>query len=136
MKRAAIYGTAIVVCHAIVSLGHGVAHSKLHIDLSRTETCFVLIVVGLFPWVAVGLLWTSWRTSGFVLLVLSMAGSLLFGLYHHFLAMGPDHVGEQIPGLWATTFALTAYGILITEGPGVYVGLRFLFRKREEVEGR
>jgi len=96
----------------------------------------VLIVVGLFPWVAVGLLWTSWRTSGFVLLVLSMAGSLLFGLYHHFLAMGPDHVGEQIPGLWATTFALTAYGILITEGLGVYVGLRFLFRKREEVEGR
>jgi len=50
--------------------------------------------------------------------------------------MGPDHVGEQIPGLWATTFALTAYGILITEGLGIYVGLWFLFRKQEEVEER
>jgi len=136
MKRASIYGTAIVVCHAIVSLVHGVAHSELHIDLSRTETCFVLMVIGLCPLVAMGLLWTRWRTSGLVLLVSSMAGSLLFGLYHHFLVMGPDHVGEQIPGLWATTFALTAYGILITEGLGIYVGLWFLFRKQEEVEER
>jgi len=110
MKHAAIYGSAIVVCHAIVSLVHSVAHSELQIGLSPTETGFVLVVIGLCPLVAMGLLWTSWKTSGLVLLVLSMAGSLLFGLYHHFLVMGPDHVGEQIQGLWATTFALTAYG--------------------------
>ena len=57
MKRASIYGTAIVVCHAIVSLVHGVAHSELHIDLSRTETCFVLMVIGLCPLV-------PWDCSG------------------------------------------------------------------------
>ena len=136
MNRAAIYGTAIVVCHAIVSLVHGLAHSELHIELSRTETGFVLIVIGLCPLVAMGLLWTSGRMSGLVLLVLSMAGSLLFGLYRHFLVMGPDHVGEQAQGFWATTFALTAYGILLTEGLGIYVGMRFLLRKREEVEER
>ena len=136
MTHAAIYGSAIVVCHAIVSLVHGLAHSELQIGLSPTETGFVLVVIGLCSLVAMGLLWTSWKTSGLVLLVLSMAGSLLFGLYHHFLVMGPDHVGEQIQGLWATTFALTAYGILITEGLGILVGLRLLFRKREEVEVR
>jgi hypothetical protein len=50
--------------------------------------------------------------------------------------LGPDHVGEQPQGLWARTFALTAYGILVTEGLGIYVGLRFLFGKREDVEER
>ena len=77
MKHAAIYGSAIVVCHAIVSLVHGLAHSELQIGLSPTETGFVLVVIGLCPLVAMGLLWTSWKTSGLVLLVLSMAGSLL-----------------------------------------------------------
>lgn len=128
MKRAAIYGTAIVLVHSLVSLAHGAAHWKLHIDLSRPGTYFVLIVIGLCPLAAMGLLWTPWRTPGLVLLTLSMAGSLLFGVYHHFLVMGPDHVGQQSPGLWATTFGITAYGILITEALGTYAGWHFLLR--------
>ena len=52
MKSAAIYGTAIVLCHAIVTLVHGVAHSELHIGLSPAEIGFVLVVVGLCPLVA------------------------------------------------------------------------------------
>ena len=64
MTHAAIYGSAIVVCHAIVSLVHGLAHSELQIGLSPTETGFVLVVIGLCSLVAMGLLWTSWKTSG------------------------------------------------------------------------
>ncbi len=134
MKRAAVYGTVIVLFHAMVSFVHGIAHSELHIDLSRAESYFVLLVIGLSPLVAMALLWTSWRTPGLVLLTLSMAGSLLFGVYHHFVVMGPDHVGEQVPGLWATTFAITAYGIAVAEALGIYVGLRFLLWMRQEVE--
>jgi len=128
------YGTVIVLFHAVLSLAHGVAHSELHIDLGRAETYFVLIVIGLCPLVAMGFLWTSWRTAGLVLLILSMAGWLLFSVYHHVVVMGPDHIGEQIPGLWATTFAITAYGIHVAEALGSYVGLRLLLRKGLEEE--
>jgi hypothetical protein len=61
-----------------------------------------------------------------------MAGSLLFGLYHHFVARGPDHVGYQMAGSWATTFAFTAYGLLLTEALGVYTGLRGLVDHQQE----
>jgi hypothetical protein len=134
MNRATLYSTVIVISHALVSLIHGVAHSQLQIDLSPAQMWFVLLVIGLCPLVAMGLLWTSQKTSGLILLVLSMAGSLMFGLFGHFLVMGPDHVGEQMQGPWATTFALTAYGVLITEVLGVLVGLRFLLPNREEEE--
>ena len=129
MKRTAIYGTAIVLFHLLVTLIHGAAHSELHIGLSRAELNFVRIVILLCPLVAMGLLWTPWRNPGLVVLTLSMAGSLLFGLYHHFLVMGPDHVGQQIPGLWASTFGITAYGILIIEAFGTYAGLHFLLKR-------
>ena len=111
VKRMAMYGTVVVACHALVGLAHGAAHSQLHIGLSPRQAWFVLLVVWVCPLVATVMLWTSRRGSGFTLLALSMAGSLLFGLYHHFVAKGPDHVGHQMAGSWATTFAFTAYGL-------------------------
>jgi hypothetical protein len=129
MRRAAIYGTAIVLFHMLVTLIHGAAHSELHIGLSRAELTFVRIVILLCPLVAMGLLWTPWRTSGLVVLTLSMAGSLLFGLYHHFMVTGPDHVGQQTPGLWANAFGITAYGILMIEAFGTYAGVHLLLRR-------
>ncbi len=58
-----------------------------------------------------------------------MAGSLVFGLYHHLMAPGPDHVGEQAAGEWATTFAITSYLVLLTEAAGAAIGIHFLYRK-------
>jgi hypothetical protein len=73
-------------------------------------TAFVLIVIGLCPLVAMALLWTLWDRAGLLLLAVSMAASLLFGLYHHFVAAGPDHISGQVLGFWATVFVLSAYG--------------------------
>lgn len=55
-----------------------------------------------------------------------MLASLLFGLYCHFIAEGPDHVHSQPAGLWGTTFVFTAYGLMITEAIGTWVGIHFL----------
>jgi hypothetical protein len=66
----------------------------LHFDLSATESAFVEAVILVGPLLAMALLWT-------------MAGSLVFGLYHHFVAMGPDHVGAQVAGMWGNTFVIT-----------------------------
>jgi hypothetical protein len=85
----------------------------------------------MFPLVAMGLLWTAERRLGLIVLALSMFGSLLFGLYHHFLALGPDQVHSQPPSRWGITFVLTAYLLLITEAIGTYVGVHFLWIAKE-----
>lgn len=129
MKRAAIYGTGIVVAHLLVTIVHGLAHSRLRIELSPAGRLFVIVVIILSPLVAGIVLWTSRQRTGLGLLTLSMAASLLFGLYKHFVAMGPDRVGEQLPGVWATVFATTAYLLLLSEALGTYIGVHFLFQR-------
>jgi len=125
-RRAATYGTAIVLVHLLANLVHGAAHFELHIDLSAAEKLFVAAVILAGPLLAMAWLWTQWQRLGFGLLALTMAGSLAFGLYHHFVAMGPDHVGAQVAGLWGTTFVVTACLLFLAEAVGTYIGVRFL----------
>ncbi len=129
MNREINYGTVIVLAHLLVNIIHGVAHRELHIQLGPAAMLFVIGVIVLCPLLAMVLLWTSQKRLGLILLVLSMAGSFLFGLYNHFVAIGPDHVGKQASGPWGTTFALTAYLLLLTEAIGSYIGLHFLHWK-------
>jgi len=76
-------------------------------------------------------LWTAKKRLGLILLSISMFRSLLFGLYHHFLVVSPDHIHSQPSGGWGTTFALTAYLLLIMEAIGTYVGVHFLWIAEE-----
>ena len=130
--KSARFGAAIVLFHLLVNMLHGAAHQRLHIGLTSAETLFVIAVILAAPLVAMILLWTSHERLGLILLALAMAGALVFGLYHHFLEPGPDHVGEQAAGPWATTFAVTSYLLIVTEAIGAYVGLRFLYRRAGE----
>jgi hypothetical protein len=135
VRPAVEYGTGVVLLHLLVNLVHGTAHAKLHIQLGPAGMLFVLLVIGASPLLAMLLLWTSRRRFGLILLALSMAASLLFGLYNHFVAVSPDHVGRQAPGPWATTFAITAYVLLLTEALGTYIGLKFFFREAADASG-
>ncbi len=132
MNRSAKYATAIVVAHLLVNIVHGLAHRELRVGLAPLASIFVIVVVLVFPLIATGLLWTAKKRRGLILLSLSMFGSLLFGLYHHFLAVSPDHIHSQPSGGWGTTFILTAYLLLITEAIGTYVGIHFLWVRRSE----
>lgn len=125
-RRAARYGTAIVLVHLLINLVHGTAHQELHIDLSATEMVFVIAVILVGPLLAMALLWTSMQRLGLGLLAVTMLGSLAFGLYHHFVAMGPDHVGAQVGGPWGSTFVITACLLFIAEVIGTYLGVRYL----------
>jgi hypothetical protein len=115
--------TVIVVVHLLVNIAHGLAHRELRVGLPPFGSVFVIVVVLIFPLIAMTLLW--------ILLSLSMFGSLLFGLYHHFLAVSPDHIHSQPPSAWGITFVLTAYLLLITEAIGTYVGVHFLLIAKE-----
>ncbi|HYL15050.1 MAG TPA: hypothetical protein VEV41_18565 [Terriglobales bacterium] len=131
MNRSAKYATAIVVAHLLVNIVHGLAHRELHVGLAPLASIFVIVVVLISPLIAMALLWTAEQRLGLILLSLSMFGSLLFGLYHHFLAVGPDHVHSQPPGPWGITFVLTSYLLLITEAIGSYVGIHFIWIAKE-----
>ena len=131
VSRAASYTTAIAVAHLLVNIAHGLAHRELRVGLPPSGSVFVILVVLILPLVAMALVWTVQKRLGLILLSLSMLASLLFGLYHHFLVISPDHVHSQPAGLWGIAFILTAYGLLITEAIGTYVGIHFLWVAKE-----
>ena len=134
MSRAAKYATAIVVAiHLLINGVHGVAHRELHVGLSPSGSIFVIAVVLILPLVAMALLWTAQKQLGLSFLSLSMFGSLLFGLYHHFLVISPDHVHSQPASPWGIAFIFTAYGLLITEAVGTCVGIHFLWVAKREL---
>jgi len=121
---------AIVVVHLILNIVHGLAHRELHIDISSSSSIFVIVVVLLLPLVAMALVCTAQRQLGLFLLSGSMFGSLLFGLYHHFVIESIDRVHLPPRSLWEATFALTAYGLVVLEAIGTYIGIRFLDYQR------
>ena len=128
MNQAPRYVTYIVLAHLIVNIAHGLAHRALQIGLTPLGSIFVLVVVLLSPLLAMALVWTSKKQFGLILLSASMCAALIFGLYHHFIVVSPDHVHAQPNNAWGTTFVLTSYALLITEAIGSYVGLHFLRR--------
>jgi len=134
VSRAAKYTTAIVVAHLLVNIAHGLAHRELGVGLSPHDSIFIIVVILIAPLLAMTLLWTAKKRPGLILLSLSMFGSLLFGLYHHFLVTSPDHVHSQPASPWGIAFIYTAYGLLITEAIGTYVGIHFLWLAKKNPE--
>jgi hypothetical protein len=126
VDRRSTFVTAVVVAHLLVNIAHGLAHHELRVGLALPATVFVILVVLIAPLLALGLIWTAKKRLGLLLLSLSMSGSFLFGLYHHFLVMSTDHVDSQPWSPGGLAFGLTAYLLLITEAIGTYVGIHFL----------
>ena len=85
-NRAAKYATGIALAHLLVNIVHGIAHRELHVGQRPPGSVFVIVVVLILPLLAMALVWTTEKRLGLILLSLSMFGSLLFGLHHHFLA--------------------------------------------------
>jgi cytochrome bd-type quinol oxidase subunit 2 len=115
--------TIAVLAHLLVSLVHGYAHTELGVGLSAWQTWYVLIVITVAPLVALSLVWTRHRRFGFLLLIVSMAGSLIFGGYYHYVFVSPDHVSHLPPGDAQGLFRLTALLLAVTEAAGLVLGV-------------
>jgi len=126
MKKAATYGTAIVLAHLAISIPHGMAHADLQIGLSMLQNLYVWIVITVGPLIAMALLWTKYQHAGALLLAVSMFGSLLFGVWNHFVACGPDNVAEVAANFWGSLFRITAVLLAVTEAAGVWLGVIWL----------
>jgi hypothetical protein len=126
-----IAAIACVVVHFFLNIAHGAAHGRLGIALTDVQTIFVAVVVFVAPLVAGFLLAIHRPRTGAVLLVVSMAGSLVFGSYFHFALPGPDNVAQpSVAALhsWHGIFVSTAFGLAAMEGLGILVGLIILIR--------
>lgn len=126
MKRPVLVANATVLLHFVVSVLHGMAHRKLHVELNAPQKIFVLSVILIWPFLAALLLWLGQMRIGSLFLALSMMGSFLFGFYWHFAELSPDRIDRQIAGAWGTVFVATAVLLAITEVLGTYLGLRLL----------
>jgi hypothetical protein len=122
-------GVILVALHFIVSVVHGAAHLDLHIDLTPWQTGYVLVVITALPLVSGFLLWRRAR-RGFLLLLLSMLGSLIFGGYYHFIAIGADNVCALGLHAWSASFQVTAVLLAFTEAAGALIGVFGLLRKQ------
>jgi hypothetical protein len=115
-------GILLVLLHLLITVPHGLAHSSMHIEMNSWQNIYILLVINVLPLVAVFLIWKRLPAS-FLLLLVAMLGSLIFGVYYHFVAPGPDNVAEVGSHDWTRTFQITAVLLAVSELAGVVVGL-------------
>lgn len=121
----------IVIAHGVVVALHSAAHLILEVQASPSQTLFIIAVIMISPLLAYILLWRKVKTIGALLLAGSMMGSLVFGVYNHFIAISPDHVSHvavMSPASWAIVFQVTAILLALTEAFGIGVGVSMLKR--------
>ena len=115
--RAALW---LVGLHFLVVVAHSAAHEVLQVKATRAQLAFIVPVIVVAPLVA-GLWLLKSRRAGAALLLSSMVGAFVFGLYYHFVADTIDHVSHVArldPAGWSLTFRATSYLLLVTEALG------------------
>jgi len=123
MRKAAAYGTAMVVLATVANLLHAVSHVGQDVmSLEAWQWAYVIGVIFLSPVVAAALLWTPLLLAGAWLLLASMSGSFVFDLAYHFLIPSPDNVFTLQPGVWLVAFWSSSLILVAVSGLGCLVG--------------
>ena len=119
--------TAVLV-HLSISLVHGAAHNGAHVDLMPAANLFVFVVILAGPLIGLLLSWRFGRLGGIIVAV-TLAGALVFGVANHFVLESPDHV-MRVDERWRLLFGTTAVLLAVTELLGVGLAIRFTYRSQ------
>jgi hypothetical protein len=127
----------LVGFHFLTVVLHSIAHEVLSVKATPAQLAFIIPVIIFAPLVA-GLALPKFKRAGAALLLASMLGSFVFGLYYHFVADTIDHVAHvahREPTFWAATFQVTAYLLAVSEvfgaaAAGVLIAGRSRFFKQ------
>jgi hypothetical protein len=117
---------AAVLAHLVISLVHGAAHGGAQVPLSLAANAFVFVVILAGPVLGLALSWRVERT-GSLIVALTMAGSLVFGVVNHFVLESPDHV-SHVAAKWRMLFGSTAVLLALTEMLGLGFAIRLVRR--------
>ncbi len=126
MTRVKKLTLVVILVHLLLVAVHGRAHRHLLISLTHAQEIFILAGVLLGPLVAALLLVSRAPRAGAWLLLLSMAASLAFGAYYHFLAIGPDNIRSVSSGSWGRVFQASAVLLILSEALGVGASIALL----------
>jgi hypothetical protein len=126
VSRKGKFALAIILVHLGIAVLHGSAHKNLFIGLSVSQEFFVWTVIIAAPLIAAILLLVRMRRAGGLFLFLSMAGSIVFGAWNHFLMQGADNIASSPPTGWGLAFRVTASLLFLTEGLGCALGISLL----------
>ena len=127
---------ALIAIHFAIVVMHSAAHQILPVKATPTQLAFIVPVIIVAPVVA-GFILSKFNKAGTVLFTLSMFGSLVFGVYYHFIADTIDHVAHVAhlePAFWSQTFRLTSYLLAITELLGSALGVMLLLGRRQSTK--
>ena len=134
MNRTLIRTTlALIAIHFAIVVMHSAAHQILPVPASPAQLAFIVPVIIVAPVVA-GFILSKFNKAGTILFTLSMFGSLVFGVYYHFIADTIDHVARVAhmqPALWSQVFRITSYLLAITELLGSALGVMLLLAQRQ-----
>ena len=119
---------AVIVLHAVILVGHDWAHRSLGVGLVPWQLIFVYSVIVAAPVVSAVAVFTRFARSGYALLAISMLGSLIFGVYHHYILISPDHVHHLPAGDGQDIFRATAAMMAAVEFAGIGVAMFALRR--------
>jgi hypothetical protein len=125
-----------VLVHTLVMLIHGAAHMQLNIELSPWAKIYVLVIVGTGPIIGLSFLRSSRQRTGATILFITMMGGLLFGLWNHFIAHGPDHVMHLQAGPWKLPFQVTAGLPFVSEAAGAGIAFALLGAFNTQIKAR
>ena len=90
--------TLLVVAHFLGNLWHGDAHTILEIAIPHGKIPFVIIVILASPIIGAILVWTRYSIFGCWIVGVSMVGSVVFSVYHHYVLISIDNVEHLPPG--------------------------------------
>ena len=122
----AVQATAFVVAHLAIGVIHNVAHDGLGVVLNPSQSGFVNVVYVGLPILAAVLVWTPQARVGAFVLLGSIAGSLVFGVWYHFVFVSPDHVAHLPEGGQRFLFQVTAALMTLIDLGGVWLGWRLV----------
>ena len=119
LPKKKLTATLFVMLHLLIVLGHGKAHSQLHIEPTIWQRAFIALVIVIGPLLSMALLWMRLQKASLILLSVTMAGSLFFGVTYHFLVPGSDNALELHNGHWESLFRMTATWLAVIETAAV-----------------
>lgn len=124
----------IILLHIIFEIIHGLTHEELQITLSSFQFAYVLLVILVTPIISMILIIIksiSFQRVGAILLLGSMLGSFIFGVFNHIITPGLDNIFTVETNLWGLLFQSSAIFLLIINAIGVGLGVWLLFEENK-----
>ena len=132
MRPQAIIVTVFLILHHAVAVMHGGVHTALEIFLPAAKNSFVIGIIIVLPILAVILVWTQFATAGLLVLMICMAGALVFDVYHHYILVSPDNIAHLPQGAHDqhAQFVWTAHALAVLQITGTGLAAYLLGARR------